>query len=243
MKIQKYILILLIVLSPLARGAVVLSNLSDTPAATTFVGSDSWVAQSFITGASTQGYLLDSISLSLAAPNSAPSGFEVSIYSNNGGQPGSSVQTLVGSSNPGSGITLYTSASSLTLSPSTTYWIVTSADTSVASDNYYKWQYTNDSAIASTNGFSVNLASGTWALSDNSGSSWEIGSGAPQMFSVSATVVPEPGSLCLLMAGLLLLAAKQRQILARLFQGRLASINRDEEIGNPRRTRVEKAKR
>jgi hypothetical protein len=48
------------------------TNLSQSSLTNTAVGSDSWIAQSFVTGASSGGYILDSVQLLTAAASGAP---------------------------------------------------------------------------------------------------------------------------------------------------------------------------
>lgn len=55
-----------------AQGTLFLSNLSQSSPTDMAVGSDSWIAQSFVTGASSGGYILDSVQLLTAAASGAP---------------------------------------------------------------------------------------------------------------------------------------------------------------------------
>ncbi len=107
-----------------AQGTIYLSNLGQPSAGSLAVGSDSWVAAMFQTGANAGGYVLNSVQLGMADASGNPSGFTVMIYANIvppiGIFPGNSLGTLTDSLNPvTSGIYTYTPRSSLTLLPGT----------------------------------------------------------------------------------------------------------------------------
>jgi hypothetical protein len=119
-----------------------LSSLSQTSTGSSPVGSDSWLAASFITGTNASGYSLDSIQLGMADASDNPSNLTVMLYSafiSGEVVPGSSLGTLDGSLNPTTaGIYTYTPASNLTLSPLTSYFIVLTAGTTIA-NGAYSW--------------------------------------------------------------------------------------------------------
>jgi len=124
-----------------AQGTVTyLSNLGQASAGSLAVGSDSWLAASFITGTNASGYSLNSIQLAMTDASGNPSGFTAMLYSAigvTGVFPGSSLGTLNGSLNPVSGgIFTYTPASNPTLLPSTGYFIVLTAGTAIANGAY-----------------------------------------------------------------------------------------------------------
>ena len=87
--------------------------------------------------------------------------------------PGSSLETLNGSANPSTGgIYTYTDASSLMLLPSTDYFIVLTAGTTVA-NGAYEWSVTgigNNSSYNPSGGWSGGLA--PVMHSSNNGASW-----------------------------------------------------------------------
>jgi hypothetical protein len=124
------------------------------------IGSNSWVAQTFVTGANSGGYLLNSVLLGMDVPSGTPGGFTVSIYSKTGdphseSEPGDSPQNSLGSftglepTTPG--IFDYTNPG-IMLSPSTWYFVVVTASTSTNSGSY-AWSAT--SGLIQTNSFTI----------------------------------------------------------------------------------------
>jgi hypothetical protein len=191
----------------LAQGTTTfLSNLGQVPTGSNPVGNDSWLAAAFFTGNSIGGYLFNSIQLGIADASGSPSGFTVMVYSEIGGagvNPGSSLGTLSGPANPGnSGAYTYTSSSDISLSPSTAYFIVVTAGTTVA-NGAYEWNFLNASTYQP-----VDSWTGSVTLSSANGSSWtRLGSNPNydfSQFALSATPVPEPGAIGLLAMGGLL---------------------------------------
>jgi hypothetical protein len=183
-----------------------LSSLGQPSFGSAAVGSDSWVAGFFATGNNAGGYALDSVQLAMTPASGAPNGFEVMLYSVvglSGPFPGSSLGTLSGSSDPETG-GLYTyTASGLMLSPSTQYYIVVTAGTSVA-NGAYAWSVANSPPDA-IGGWSGD----NFLLTSSDGSSWNITTGDPQ-FALTATAVPEPGTIALLgLSGLLFFASRR----------------------------------
>jgi hypothetical protein len=191
-----------------AQGTTYLSSLG-TSTGSPSVGSDYWLAAYFKTGVDTDGYELNSIQLGLADASGNPNGFTVMLYSatdNFAVLPGSSLGTLNGSLNPvSSGIYTYTPASSLALSPSTDYFIVLTAGTTVA-NGAYEW---SESAYPpSINDWFV----GNGVLHSSDGiSSWNV---TPYLgiaqFAINATAIPEPSPswLVLLGSGVLIYARR-----------------------------------
>jgi hypothetical protein len=154
----------------------------------------------FITGTSANGYMLNSIQLGMTDATGNPSGFMVMLYTATGLSgifPGSSIGTLNGSLNPvTAGTNTYTPASSLTLSPSTDYFIVLTAGTAVG-NGAYEW------SSAGTYSYNPNGGWQTFANSFHSsnGSSWNSASSSDLQFAINATAVPEPSSSFLLLLG------------------------------------------
>jgi hypothetical protein len=172
-----------------------LSNLDLTSAGSLGVGSDSWYAALFITGTNSSGYTLDSIQLAMTDATGNPSGFTAMIYSAIFGgavTPGSNLGNLDGSLSPvAGGIFTYTPASNLTLSSSTTYFIVLTAGTAVA-NGAYDWSH------AGTYSYNENGGWRTFAdiLPSSDGLSWRppiLSSNA--QFAINAIPVPEPDVL------------------------------------------------
>jgi len=182
------------------QGTMFVSSLGQPATGSAEVGSDSWLAAGFETGNNPGGYVLDSVQFAMAPASGAPSQFIVAIYSSVNiiaPLPGSSLGILAGSSDPvTSGIYNYT-ASGVTLSPSTDYYVVLTSGTTVSS-GFYAWSFNNSPPVTS----------GGWGgtqyhLYASDGLSWNFLSG-DQQFSVTATAVPEPDTLSLLaLAGLL----------------------------------------
>ena len=193
-----------------AQGTTYLSNLGQASAGSLAVGSNSWLAGDFHTGTNDGGYLLNSIQLGMADASGNPSGFTVMLYAQDysyfgGIVPGSSLGTLNGSLNPvTSGIYTYTPASSLTLSPSTLYFIVLTAGTTVANGGY-EWSYASTSSYNPTDNWGGAIA---WGSSNGSLGSWRVLGSYPYdypQYTINATAVPEPSSQILLGLGVLFL--------------------------------------
>jgi hypothetical protein len=128
------------------------SSLGSPSVGSAAVGSDSWEAVEFFTGNNPGGYVFESVELAMAPASGSPAGFEVMLYSAGGinaALPENSLATLSGSSDPATGRVYSYTSSDLTLSPSTTYYIVLTADTAVASGPY-AWSIGN--SLASTTG-------------------------------------------------------------------------------------------
>jgi hypothetical protein len=192
---------LLLPLMAQAQGTLYVSNLGQTPTDSAAIGSDSWIAQQFYTGTNADGYVLNSIQLLMDAASGSPSGFTVSIYSFNNSNygPGSDLGSLSGSDPSAGGIFTYT-ASGLTLSPSTAYFIVLTAATPVA-QGAYAWSLGQQYAGGSDQ----------WEIfpdyeSSANGSSWDSHARSNTFqLAVYATAVPEPSLLGLSPLGVLLL--------------------------------------
>jgi hypothetical protein len=143
-----------------AQGVLYISDLGLPPTGSGTIGSNSWIAQTFVTGANSGGYLLNSVLLGMDASAGTPSGFTVSIYSKTGDphsehEPGDSPQSSLGSfiglepTTPG--IFDYTN-SGIVLSPSTWYFVVLTSGTSTNSGSY-AWSAT--SGLIQTNSFTI----------------------------------------------------------------------------------------
>jgi hypothetical protein len=110
-----------------AQGTVFVSNLGSTNLVFVGLGANYWMAQPFVTGPTNTDYILNSIQLlMLVTGPSSGTNLQVSLYSNNGGEPGNSLAPLNGSDPTSSGLCTYTT-SGVTLAPSTTYWILISS--------------------------------------------------------------------------------------------------------------------
>jgi hypothetical protein len=176
-----------------SQGTVYLSNLGQPSVGSATVGSDSWLAETLITGNNPGGYALDSVQVAMAPASGSPSGFTVMLYSkstqaSSGPIPGDSLGTLSGSSTDpvNGGIYTYTAAG-LTLSSSSDYFIVLTAGTAVA-NGAYEWSYAGGNSYNPFGGWSFE---GFFQSSD--GSSWNYTSSAFAQYAIDATAVPEPG--------------------------------------------------
>lgn len=143
-----------------AQGVLYISNLGQTVAGGEVIGSNSWIAQTFVTGPSSGGYVLNSVQLLVDAPSGTHSGFSVAIYSKTGDphsehEPGDSPQASLGSfagPEPATtGIFSYTNPG-IVLTPSTFYYVVVTAATATHV-NSYAWSGTT--GLTQSNGFTI----------------------------------------------------------------------------------------
>jgi hypothetical protein len=190
--------VILAVNSPrIALGQVTyISNLSDPSVGGPLypVYNDNSYANEFATGANAQGYNLNSIQVLMGSQPGevATSGFVTSIYSNSGGEPGVDLGDLSGSSDPVTPGTYTYTASGITLSPLTDYWVVLA---STGNAPGVIWDATESTSYISSNGWSLS----TRGVSNNQGTGWmpvQLANFYGQ-FSVTATAVPEPHTLAL----------------------------------------------
>jgi hypothetical protein len=192
-----------------AQGTITyLSNLGQTPVGGNTVGSDSWLAAGFITGANAAGYALDSVQLGLADASGLPGGFTVMVYARAsflGISPGSSLGDLTGSANPTTaGIYSYNASPGLSLAPSTDYFIVLTAGTAVSA-GAYNWSYSGANDYNPVGGW-ISLGGGWTSVN---GSSWNAASASFSRFAIYATPAPEPGVIGLFALGGLIVAFRR----------------------------------
>jgi hypothetical protein len=152
-------------------------------------GSTQWVASSF--GTDNTSYDLNTVTLLMTQIGTTTA--EVSIYTDNSNAPGTqlggaltSPASYIGSP----GLALFT-ASGITLSPNTTYWVVLKA---VGPTGYLEWEQ-------SSGGSGVGYLPGT-RISSDSGEHWLVETN-PMAMKVEATTVPLPPAVALLGAGLI----------------------------------------
>jgi hypothetical protein len=197
--------VLLLILPNIAwpQGTVTfVSNLGATSTGSAAVGSDSWFAADFTTGTNSGGYTLNSIDLAMTDGSGNPSDFTVMIYTGvdvlGGTFPGGNIATLSGSANPTvGGIYSYAPVSSLTLAPSTFYFIIVTAGTTEA-DGSYGWSVT-DTGSFGYNGY--HWGGEIFFAQSSNGLNWSYTSGTYGQFSLDATAAPESGVMGLLAAG------------------------------------------
>ena len=191
----------LLLLANAAFAQVTTSNLGSSVGANMPVRSNNWMGQAFTTDAN--NYTLDSVTLQMGAATATGGVFSVSIFSANGSNPGSLLETLSGSTSPfGSGNYTFTSTG-LSLAPNNTYHVVAVVTGGLGD---YSWQDT-----------SVTSETGPWVFpnyfttSTNQGGGWSQ-TGASMIMSVTATPIPEPGTYAAVCGALALgLAAWRRR--------------------------------
>jgi hypothetical protein len=174
------------------------SNLTNTSSGTESATGSTWLTASFGTGSSAA--TLDTISLLLASSSVGMA--EVDLYSDGLLAPGSLVAQLTAPPTYSSTLanTNFT-ATGVTLSADTTYWIVLKALSGA-----FNWSWTNDNAGTGT-GYQ-----GVWGASTDNGSTWFTYTVYPTQFSVTtsasaATSTPEPNTWLLSGVGLLIAGA------------------------------------
>jgi hypothetical protein len=143
-----------------AQGVLYVSNLKQSVAGGEVVGSNSWIGQTFVTGPSAGGYLLNSVQMLMDSPSGGPGGFNVSIYSKTGDphsehEPGDSPQAslgnFIGPEPTAASVFSYTN-SGIILALSTFYYVVVTADKSTSAGSY-AWSGTT--GLTQSNGFTI----------------------------------------------------------------------------------------
>jgi hypothetical protein len=177
-----------------AQGVLYISNLAQPLAGGTVVGSNSWIAQTFVTGPTTGGYVLSSVRLSMFTPSGTPAGFNVSIYSKTGdphseSEPGdsplASLGSLAGPAPVATGVFGYTNPGIL-LAPSTFYYVVVTAATSTQVGTY-AWNGT--SGLTQSNGFTIEDE----CFNSTNGSAWKwTARKITFQLALNASAVPPP---------------------------------------------------
>lgn len=186
-----------------SQGTTFLSNLDETTSGGFLVGYPQRLAQPFYTGFSSSAFNLDSIQIAMDDASANVVGFSLSVHRDHEGMPGDNLGHLIGSTNPAlAGIYSYT-ASGITLSPATAYWIVAASDSSAI--GFCVWKTANSTNYISNDGWSIKTEMPYGLIMTSVG---VIGNGiAPLQFAMNATPVPEPqiAGLC----GLFLMAILQ----------------------------------
>lgn len=193
-----------------AQSTVYLSHLgSSADAIGADIGSDAWWAVSFVTGTAANGYSLDSMQLRTASVSGSPSGFELFLYNDNGGDPGSSLAPLIGSTPTSAGVYSF-AASGITLSPSTVYWAVATSPDSSSSGNTAYWAL-NSSAYISNDGWSLNTSYMAYSSEGGPNSYWTHVSPGGLSLAISASPVPEPQISTLTGLGLFVFLVRRKK--------------------------------
>ena len=188
-----------------AQGTLYVSSLGTTNPIFVGLGANYWMAQPFATGPAASAYSLDSVQLlMLVTGTSGGNNLQVSLYSDNAGEPGSSLTPLIGSDPTSSGLCTYT-ASGLSLTPSTTYWILVNSGLVQNGFPVFLWGATQSSDYVSNGGWSL----GTPMYSTDS-ANWQAAPYYAGQIAIRATV-PEPSAAVLLGSGLATILLRRRK--------------------------------
>jgi hypothetical protein len=181
--------------APPARAAVTevtnLTNSNDVGSTLNFTTSVR--AGAFTTGATAVSWTLDSITARIAgSPVNGDGTVTMSLYTDNFGQPGALIETLGGTYTP-QGISNHAFPSAgTTLSPNTTYWAVLTRPTGTT---LVEWNGTADFSETSPDGWTIN---NQFDFSEDGGASWGGNGNFSEIMAVA--VVPEPGTIAMLLA-------------------------------------------
>lgn len=172
-----------------------------------------YAAQTFTTGSASA--TLASIDVSFSQMNFSNTTFSLRLFSNAGSQPGSSIETLSGSTSPSDGVFSYTSSGSTVLAPNTTYWWVASSSTNGV---IFHPTFTASQSETSSYGWTIGNVGYTGSTTSPSSLPTFSSISTPFQFSVSAvSAIPEPSTYAAL-AGLVVLgtavAIRRRRTLA-----------------------------
>jgi hypothetical protein len=196
-----------------SQGTTYLSNLGQNSTNSNVVGSDSWLAESFLTGNNVGGYLLNSVQLAMTNASGNPNGFALLLYSSmrpNEYFPSNNLGALNGSANPATAdIFTYTTVSNMTLLPGTVYFLVVTAGTTVA-NGAYEWSLASLNYNPSGGWRAPAGVAGQDTYSSINGLNWTRTFIDPQ-FAINASAIPEPGVLSLLALGSLGLFLNRRK--------------------------------
>ncbi len=182
-------------LSP-AQGTIYLSNMGQPQTSNGVVASDSWIAQRFQTGPDLNGYTLNSVQLLMAQASGGASGFSATLYTSVNGLPGTMLAGFSGLDPSMPGIYTY-AASSISLSPSTAYYVVFTAATPMAQGSYH-WNRASSASYIASDGWSL----APFSVGSADGSDWLVYRLSLHQFAVDATAVPEPATTALMSLGL-----------------------------------------
>ena len=159
-----------------AQDTLLSDNLSATTSSSEAASGSTVLTASFATDDST--YNLTSVTLLLANPSAGQA--RLDLYSDGGLEPGSLVASLTPPDSYSDTLAETTfTASDVSLSPNTTYWIVLSADS-----GEFDWAWTSDNT-GNGAGFQH-----TWGQSDDAAVTWFTSDSFSTQFNVAATPVP-----------------------------------------------------
>lgn len=146
------------------------------------VSSYFYQAQSF--RSSSEASYLHSISLGLLANDGTNSPFFVQLYDGLYAGLGTTIITLTGPINPGTGMIVYFPSTPVLLSPDTTYWVLARAYGSTSLGSPYGWRIADEDP-------SVGVDSGRNMYYSDSTNQW-VGPSGPGDFIMTVEIVPEP---------------------------------------------------
>lgn len=188
-----------------AQGTLYVSSLGTTNPIFVGLGANYWMAQPFQTGPAASAYSLDSVQLlMLVTGTSGGNNLHVSLYSDNGGEPGPSLTPLIGSDPTSSGLCTYT-ASGVSLAPSTTYWILVNSGLVQNGFPVFLWGATQSSDYVSNGGWGL----GAPKYSTDA-ANWQPAPYYAGQIAIRATV-PEPSAGVLLGLGLATIFLRRRK--------------------------------
>lgn len=186
-----------------ASAAVLFSTLGQASnEARTYLDTDNWWSSDFTTGS--QASTITSITAAMGNLDSVGHNFDLYLYADAAGEPGSVVATFssatIAAATIGSNNLAFNHAGA-SLSANTTYWVVVKMQEAIATDSPYWWlNYGDDADVG---GSFTTVASTAPKFSTDAGSSWsDYGSGNFRMEINGFTVVPEPSRAVLAIAGL-----------------------------------------
>jgi len=207
--------------APASRAETVLSNLTADISSTQYIEATQWIAQSFDTNA--QAWTLNSVSLSSegAGPLYANGNFFAFVHASTGTGdsriPGASLGQLIGTDNPDESQVYSFTAESISLDPSSRYWVLMGVSDGTSS---YDLNYAD--VVAATGVWSYPYGGnygGIVAESSNYGGSWALSNYGPFLMEFDATsaAVPEIdpasfGSAISLVLGALGLIERKRRL-------------------------------
>lgn len=161
-----------------------------------WIDSRGHFAQQFGTGSSPAGYSELAVQLSMLSNIGSPTGFSVSLHARGfRDDPGAMIAPLTGPTPSLAGIYTYT-APTVTLHPGTIYFVVVTAS-SPASSGSYLWVRSTTPSYTAFEDWTMSLTQ----YYSNDGRNWVSVQGSPLLWGVSATAIPEPSALALLVLG------------------------------------------
>jgi hypothetical protein len=180
-----------------AQASMSVSNLDLTSVHSLAVAADSWLQAQFRTGDNPLGYVLNSVSFSMAPASGSARGFAAYLYTDSDADPGSFLGSLNGPDPSAGGLFVYTAAG-IRLEPESRYFLVMTAENLIA-DGFYEWNLANTfEDYDAVDGWTI----GTGYQVSVNGTDWRYSRQFRPQFGVDAIVVPEPSTIWLVVLGL-----------------------------------------